>query len=143
MEVFQQIALVVAGFVVVTVGTAFASIAWRQLRRSAARLTGISVGAVQVEFGNEPVSRVPAPAVTLEGRLRQLRDLMAESAVLSEQVSAELEARATTARKLQEEAATAEALAQSTATRQRLSGGWWMLTWRRSWRQTVRRSART
>ncbi len=48
---------------------------------------------------------------TLEARLAGLSELMAESSRLTEQVSAELDARAATARKLNEEAKQAEALA--------------------------------
>jgi hypothetical protein len=48
---------------------------------------------------------------TLEDRLARLGDLMAEAALLNNQVSAELEARAATAKKLQEDAEQAEAIA--------------------------------
>lgn len=49
--------------------------------------------------------------LTLEDRLAELTDLMGKSSILVEQVSAELEARAATAQKLQEEARQAEELA--------------------------------
>lgn len=49
--------------------------------------------------------------LTLEERLAELAELMSRSSTLAEQVSAELEARAATARRLQEEAKQAEELA--------------------------------
>jgi hypothetical protein len=49
--------------------------------------------------------------VSLEERLDELSKSMRQSARLVEQVSAELDARAATARQLEEQAATAEALA--------------------------------
>jgi len=48
---------------------------------------------------------------TLEGRLARISELMAESSRLSDQISAELEARAATAKKLQQEADDAAQLA--------------------------------
>lgn len=56
-------------------------------------------------------SRESIPQKTLENRLEELSKSMRNSARLVEQVSAELDARAATAKKLQEEAAAAQALA--------------------------------
>jgi hypothetical protein len=73
--------------------------------RLAARLvdTGAGTDSLDVVVSAEPP--------TLEDRLTRLSELMAQSALLSEQVTAELAAREVTARKLQEDAAQAEALA--------------------------------
>lgn len=49
--------------------------------------------------------------LTLEDRLAELADLMSRASTLGEQVSAELEARAATAQRLQDEAREAEELA--------------------------------
>ncbi len=56
-------------------------------------------------------TQTPRLTPTMEDRLARLSELMADSSRLSEQVSAELDARAATARKLHEEAKQAEALA--------------------------------
>jgi hypothetical protein len=68
---------------------------------------------------NESASRVAAQAaqVTLEGKLDSLSNSMRQSAKLVEEVSAELEARGATARRLQQEAQDAEALLRCTRTR--------------------------
>jgi hypothetical protein len=58
-----------------------------------------------------PEAGIVRQAPTLEERLAELADLMGRSTALSEQVSAELDARAATARQLQEEARQAEELA--------------------------------
>jgi multidrug efflux pump subunit AcrA (membrane-fusion protein) len=69
---------------------------------------------IRNDAGHEIVVDISLPSAgpqTLEDRLARIRELMAESSRLSNQVSAELEARAATAKKLQEEAEQAEALA--------------------------------
>ncbi len=59
----------------------------------------------------ETILTVRSWELTLEERLAELADLMIRSATLVEQASAELDARAATAQKLQEEAKQAEELA--------------------------------
>ncbi len=71
------------------------------------RLRRLFRGSAVVSLSSDAVDS----PLTLEGRLAQLTDLMGQSSILVEQVSAELDATAATARKLQEEAASAEALA--------------------------------
>lgn len=87
-------------------GAVFANIGGRRLSR-------VQVGGIEVEL-EKP--RVTARAdeqrqETLEDRLGHLSELMGQSRILVEQVSAELDARAATARQLQEEVKEAEALA--------------------------------
>jgi septal ring factor EnvC (AmiA/AmiB activator) len=89
----STVIVTVGAVVFVAIGTAVLITAFRGIRGI---LTKVEGGASQA---------------TLEDRLSQLSKSMQQSARLVEQVSAELDARATTARQLQKEAEDAEALA--------------------------------
>lgn len=80
-------------------------------------VVGALLGAIVAARGSRTARQIAAKVeggasqVTLEDRLSQLSKSMQQSARLVEQVSAELDARAATARQLQKEAEDAEALA--------------------------------
>jgi uncharacterized membrane-anchored protein YhcB (DUF1043 family) len=78
-----------------------------------AAVSGALVSLVVARRSRKTVSDVEGDAsqTTLEERLDELSKSMRQSARLVEQVSAELDARAASARQLQEDAKTAEALA--------------------------------
>jgi hypothetical protein len=92
-EIASLLAGIVSALAAAASGIVAAVVARRTTRRQAAELEG------------------HVAPTTLEERLDELSKSMRQSARLVEQVSSELEARAATARRLQEEARTAEALA--------------------------------
>jgi hypothetical protein len=99
---------------VVTSGGA-ALLAWRTGSSIAAALVAIlgALPALYLAWATLPgaeSARLAASPKALEQRLGDLAASMRESARLVEQISAELDARATTARRLKEEAETAEAI---------------------------------
>jgi hypothetical protein len=79
----------------------------------AAALMGVVLARRAKARETDLLSRLEGPEskATVEERLAELSKTMQRSALLVEQVSAELDARAATARQLQEDAKTAEALA--------------------------------
>lgn len=92
-------------------GTAVVTIGWG---------IGLATSSRRLRSGRSEIQRLLSPPpkfldvptqATLEDRLDELSESMRQSARLVEQVSAELDARAATARRLQEEAKNAEALA--------------------------------
>ena len=114
-EVFVELVLtVVAGL-----GGAAALDAFEALRKLLRRVAPSKADVSRAEVGHveSPDSLVGSiltarrQELTLEDRLAELADLMSRASTLGEQVSAELEARAATAQRLQDEAREAEELA--------------------------------
>jgi len=84
---------------------------WAAVAGAVAGVAGVVVSAIQILRPSKETIEGAKSQETLEDRLERLSGSMRESARLVAEVSAELEARETTARRLKEEAETAEALA--------------------------------